>query len=466
MKNLKQLFSFQRASVFLLALPYLAFNWADIKFSPFFSFTQLTLALFCLFIFDTFIKWILTRLNNKLEAIITMVIVFISIIFFYGFYITDFFRNSIHQHLNILIRGRIIIMVLMVIFSFLVIHLRNIIFSYIYFNIFLILFSSINFISAIKNSNQNLIREFKSNYIHISDTISAIKPIILIICDEYNSPDGLFKVYKDSSVYQFSEELINNGWIVKNSFYTYEKSTIHSLSSLFNFNLSTSQNYGQEQIANIGFSKFNNATIADSFKQKGVNVYNFGIFDLGEYKALSGNLYRYPKTFFEYLMLHSSFFLIKDNTGNFNKNGFFSNFYPMELHNKYIFNDMLDSLKKNKNPQTFIYTHLYMPHRPMQFTPEFPLRTEYNLNNYTAFWNFTNTKLTVLLNSLIKENKFKIILTGDHGYRGDKSVNSNYTFVAFYGFEKTDIENVESVQDLGSLINCNYPFFNDSLELK
>ena len=117
---------------------------------------------------------------------------------------------------------------------------------------------------------------------------------------------------------------------------------------------------------------------------------------------------------------------------------------------------MPDSLNKIKNTRTFIYTHLFMPHIPMQFKTEFPLRTEFNLNNYTAYWNFTNTKLTGLLIALIKENKYKIILTGDHGYRGDKRVNPNNTFTAFYGFGQAEIDSVKSVQDLGSLINGSY----------
>jgi hypothetical protein len=117
---------------------------------------------------------------------------------------------------------------------------------------------------------------------------------------------------------------------------------------------------------------------------------------------------------------------------------------------------MPDSLNKNKNKRMFIYAHLFMPHGPMQFNPEFTLRKEFNLNNYTDYWNFTNTKLSRLLKSLIRENKYKIILSGDHGYRDDKRVNPNYTFTAFYGFEETAIESVKSVQDLGSLINGTY----------
>jgi hypothetical protein len=57
-----------------------------------------------------------------------------------------------------------------------------------------------------------------------------------------------------------------------------------------------------------------------------------------------------------------------------------------------------------------------------------------------------------MLTTLIKENKFRIILTGDHGYRGDNRINPHYTFAAFYGFDQVSIDKIQSVQDLGSLI--------------
>ena len=53
-------------------------------------------------------------------------------------------------------------------------------------------------------------------------------------------------------------------------------------------------------------------------------------------------------------------------------------------------------------------------------------------------------------------NVEKVFLTGDHGYRGDKKINPNNTFGAFYGFDKKSVETISSVQDLGSLINSYY----------
>jgi hypothetical protein len=155
-------------------------------------------------------------------------------------------------------------------------------------------------------------------------------------------------------------------------------------------------------------------------------------------------------------MIHTIYYTIKSNTGNFNESGLASSYYPMETHNRYIFKHLFDTLSTINYPKTFVYTHLYMPHRPMQYKPSFPIRTVNNIINYKAYWNFTNQKLEPLLTALIKENKFRIILTGDHGYRSDKRINPHYTFAAFYGFNQESIDKINSVQDLGSLINGSF----------
>jgi len=127
----------------------------------------------------------------------------------------------------------------------------------------------------------------------------------------------------------------------------------------------------------------------------------------------------------------------------------------MDEHHKFIFNNFKNDISKIKNKIFFAYIHLYMPHAPLQFKPDFQL-LNVSTNNYYAYWKFTNKKLDSLLNSLILEDKFRIILTGDHGYRGDKRIDPHYTFTAFYGFDSTSIEYINSVQDIGSLINSSY----------
>jgi len=302
------------------------------------------------------------------------------------------------------------------------------------------------------NTNEKIKEEFKSSLVSIPPNNINVKPILLVICDEYTSPDDLYNVYKDSSIYNFSNELTSKGWIVKNSFYSYEISTIHSLSSLFNFNLSKNKEYKKEEIANISASKLTHAIITDSLEKKKVEIINFGIFHIGKYPYLN-RLYLYPTSFFEDIMIHTIYYTIKSNTGKLNKSGFTSSYYPMETHNKYIFNHLADTLNTLTNNKTFAYIHLFMPHSPMQYKPDFSIRTENNILNYKAYWDFTNHKLNTLLTDLIRGNKYRIILTGDHGYRSEKRIDPQYTFCAFYGFNQETIDKINSVQDLGSLIN-------------
>ena len=97
-----------------------------------------------------------------------------------------------------------------------------------------------------------------------------------------------------------------------------------------------------------------------------------------------------------------------------------------------------------------------MPHFPYTYKGEFNNRSNKNTNTYFEFWKFTNNKLEIFLNELVKSNKFRIILSGDHGFRGESRINPNNTFAAFYGFSKQDLNSIRSVQDLGNLIYACY----------
>ena len=455
MKKIKTLLDFKKVSVFLIALPYLTFNFEIIISSPFYSFTELIMILSGLLFIDVFVKWALLKLNYKLYKTLSLFIVFISILFFYGFYLTIYIQKEIQDQFLYLIRGRIIIESSLAIFILLIFILKNKCINFKYVNVFLIILSLITIFTSVTNTKGKRKEEFKSSFVSLPLNNNPVKPILLIISDEYTSPDDLYQIYKDSNIYEFSSELVNKGWIAKNSFYSYETSTIHSLSSLFNFNLSKNKNYSKEKIANIGASKLANAIIADSLEKKKVAIINFGIFHIGK-KTYLNRLYPYPNSFFEDVMLQTIYYTVKYYTGNFNESGLAISYFPFEKHNKYIFNHLVDTLSTINQPRKFIYAHLFMPHSPLQYNPSFPIRTLNNLNNYKAYWNFTNQKLNQLLTSLIKENKYRIILTGDHGYRGDKRINPHYTFSAFYGFNRESIDKVQTVQDLGSLIYCGF----------
>jgi hypothetical protein len=142
-------------------------------------------------------------------------------------------------------------------------------------------------------------------------------------------------------------------------------------------------------------------------------------------------------------------------SGVIKNSGNIKNDYPFEIHNKNVLNKLNKLNISNLNNNTFLYAHLFLPHNPFVFSPEFRFK-KLNTSNYISFWKFTNTKMISLLNNLSKENKFRIIVTGDHGYRSEIRINPNNTFAAFWGFEKRDVELIKSVQDIGSLINGYY----------
>jgi hypothetical protein len=452
-KKLKELLSLERASVLFISLPYFTFNYEHIANSPFFSLPQLLLIIIGLCAIDLSVKWLINFLTNKKAQLFSILIIYFVILFFYGVYISDYFQKIINNQFNIMIRGRSIIEISILFFLGFIIAIRKYSFYYKYLNIFFLFFSITTLAHSIQTKKQKPPLAFKNNYIKVAKTDTSNKPVILIITDEYNSPDGLYKVLKDSSIYLFSNQLSEQGWIVNNSFYSYEKSTIHSLSSMFNYNLSKKYNYGTQEVVDIGSSKLMHAAIADSFTKKDINIINFGIFHIGKSQFLT-NMYMYSQNFVEDVFFNTIYYKLHNN--KIKVSGFAKSYYPSEPHNKYIFNNLLDTLKQSKQQKIFAYVHLLLPHSPFQFMPEFQLRSENNIINYYAFWNFTNKKLKPLLGQLINGNKYRIILTGDHGFRNDKRINPHYTFTAFYGFEKNSLDSLKSVQDLGSLVYGSY----------
>jgi len=347
------------------------------------------------------------------------------------------------------IRGRILFFIL-ILFSLILIFKIKLKF-YKYLNIFFTFFSLINLLYLKEHTSNNNI-SLKNNYKKINNHFIVKKPIILIICDMYSSPEELNKIFEDSSsIYSFSNKLKSNKWIIKNNFESYESETIHSLSSLLNFNLSINNNLHLISTEELANKYLLNAHIYDSLMFKKVNIINFGIFDIGKSKPLN-HLYNYPKNIYDVFFKNTSYNQIKSNTLNFNNIGFSNNFYPTEFHNKYIIENLADSLASFSYSNTFVYVHLWMPHPPYIFSPNFKLKNA-NTINYKSYWDFTNLKMDTLLLSLTKSNKYRIIFTGDHGLRDDIRINPFKTFAAFYGFDKKILNEVKSVQDIGSLIN-------------
>lgn len=442
-------------SILLVTLVYFIYYWNSVYNSIFYNSTMITAYALILIIIQ-FLIFLMYK-KNKYLNIITIVFFTASIVFWHGAHVVNWINNwQIIKFKHQIIRGRLILIFFSSILFLLeyIIHLKKPILIYAQ-NVFLGILCMLLMIFNFKtNTNKRNIHSFNNGYLQINtiERKNESKPIVLILTDEYNSPNDLVTFFKDSSIGDFSKHLKKNGWVIKNSFYSNEISTIHSLSSMFNFNLSNSKLYSSVSINEIGSEKLMKAELSDSLGKRNVEILNYGIFDFGKSKPIN-RLYYYPKNLLETVVYNSIYPFVFNNTGELKIEGFQNSYYPMEKHNKFIFNTLIDTLISSKNKKQFVYVHLFMPHAPMVYDNTFKFRDN-NLENYLAFWKFTNNKLYPLLDSIIKLNKYRIILTGDHGYRSSmKNIDPHYTFGAFYGFDENDVHKILSVQDLGSLIN-------------
>lgn len=438
---------FNKPSLFIIILPYIIISWSNIYKTGFFSYSKLVILFFVVLILDL-LFYRITIINNYFLRFFSILFVNIFILFFYGV----IFFPSMSNNLNILLGINIFSVKWFFVFSFILIFtlLTKVPKVYKFINIFSLILFFLVFCNKILDKNKilNNINRLKNNPTEIVVQNIIQKPIILLITDEYASPDEIFKVVKNNSVYSYSAELNKMGFSTKNNFYSYETSTIHSISSLFNYNLSRKKDYNNNEIVNIATYKLLENDLYDSIKSKKCKIINFGIFDFGNMKPYT-QLYNYPTSFLHQFLLNSSFFLFKFRVDGLTSKKINKISYLSEEHNKFIFRKTSDTIKVNK---TFLYAHLFMPHSPFVYNSEFNYKTN-TTNNYISYWQFTNKKLLVLLKNLIKKNKYRIIISGDHGYRLDRRINPYYTFAAFYGFDKNDVNKINSVQDIGSLIN-------------
>jgi hypothetical protein len=448
----KWIFNINKASFLLIVIPYLGFNWQELYNSPFFSFNSFFILISILILIEIGVKILLNKLIKK-EWYISIFVSSFFIIFFYGNYPVDPIFNLFNKNWGIIIRGKsivIFILIGIILFQYYWIIQRNK--TYKFFNIFLIIFSIITFISGHnpnKNIENNVITSRKID-LSSSHIKSEIKPIILIIADEYNSPYNLYTLFNDSSLFDFSKQLIKSNWIVNNNSYSNETSTIHSIASIFNYNLSLDTNYKKRSMEYIWYHFLKKSTLIEELYQKKVQFINYGIFDLNDKRAFS-HLYIYPKNFTEQFLLYSCYLFAKRSSINFNGKKLSGKNEIIMEHNKYfVYNS--SELLKNIKTNSFAYIHLFMPHAPLQFEPEFKRKELKNICDYKEYWNFSNRKILSLLKGLTKSNQYRIILTGDHGLRG-MPTDPHSTFTAYYGFDSLSVSKIKSVQDLGILIN-------------
>jgi hypothetical protein len=475
-KNTGTLWDLNKASFLMVVLPYIGFNWRELFESPYYSLGQTGIVLLVLIGIELTFTHLVKKMG-KYEKLLSVLFICFTILFFYGNNIVIPIYQYVTKSLQIYIKEKVLFIIISFILLFILHYLlakKNL---WKVFNVFLGIYFLVNIFST-RNLNIAIIPPIDSiqnGYKHISESLSSDKndnkngnenqdgyrsqdqkPIILIVLDEYSSPDELYKIVKDSSIYNFSSALKIKGWEVRNSSYTYESSTIHSISSLFNFNLSKDSLYDKQNTETIVSKKMLKTALLDSLNSKGVAFNNYGIFHIGNTKPLT-QLYLYPINFTEHFLIRTTYAEEKNKSGNFKFKNLIKSYGNIFEHNAYILNNLPTILRENKNKKSFTYLHLFIPHAPFYYGEEFPVKHVINFENYFSFWKFANTKIEALLDSINKQGDYKIIITGDHGNRrNEHKENYHYSFTAFKGFDSLALKQIESIQDIGLLINAGF----------
>jgi hypothetical protein len=435
-------------SITLLTLPYLIYYLPEFLESNFFKISFYLGYIALLFSIDILIRKL--KYNIKIKLITDFIIWSLCLYIFYGFILTEKIQSFIISQFDFIIRGRFISIIWIFAIILVAIFLKPQ--KYYFINTFLIILISVNLIySGVKlfqkKKEKNITLQVKNISKH--KLKPYLKPIILIILDEYSSPNELFKITTDSALFDFSKSLKKNTWVTRDNSFSYEVSTIHSLGSIFNYNLSNNNIYSSIPVNNIS-NYFISPNLINDLETNNIKFINWGIFELKDLKPLT-RLYFYPKNIIELIFQYSAIYNIIGNT-NLSFKGLDPNYYPMAYHNKWLFENLTDSLKKIKEP-AYIYTHFFMPHAPIHYFNEFVSTEKNSTLKYIEYWKFTNKKLRPILKRL--GNHYRIILTGDHGFRGNRNINAHNTFSAFLGFTNKELENLKSVQDFGKIVFSN-----------
>jgi len=333
------------------------------------------------------------------------------------------------------------------------------------------------------SNKEGLINELKPSFEWDNKNYNkSNKPIVLIILDELPSSTEIFKFSQDSIDFKLGKELSKMGFFIKDPFMSVSTHTRYSIPSILNFNLHTSEKIKVlEKNSKLRTADedmiylIERNLLADSLNTKSISSFSYGLLPFKNSSSLVSN-FKYPwgtnnddiaflKNYaFINLALKSSSF------GFFYKLYNRKSVYGSEKDNfrKQVINELSSGEFLNN---TFYYFHLYMPHYPFSYFDEYPLEGKAenlrgeDFNNYMAsnrylleyieYSRFSTEKILKIL-SLDKFEDCRIIITGDHGFRGTaqnaEEINPHLTSIYTKGFREKDIETLKSVQDLSYLI--------------
>lgn len=273
--------------------------------------------------------------------------------------------------------------------------------------------------------------------------------VILLVTDEFHSPDELFKTSHDPRIPKFVSRLKSKGWVLKNTFQTKELSSIHSITSMLDYNLSYDSTFSKTNILDLFPKYLIHSELIQDIQITGSKFINLSIFDIVETKPLT-RLYLYPKNFVELMATNSYYFEVFRDVI---MEKLLYETPAIQYHNQFIYNHLKDTANSLSYIPTLIYSHLLVQHRPYYYVNRISANDTL-FHSYVEFWNKSANKLEILMDELLTANNYKVIVTGSHGYKHlPNKLDPHNTFSAFYGFDSSELVGINSVQDLGILIH-------------
>ena len=298
---------------------------------------------------------------------------------------------------------------------------------------------------------------------NFDNIVAKDSPVILIILDELSSSQEIYNYTKDSIDFDFDKKLNQIGFQTFSDFNSLSIKTTLSMPSIFNFNLHNSkETFLYEEDVFNGYSErnliysmfqesFRKNALVDSLEKKGVKVTSYGHLNFdGHEKTLNNHLLNKATdqknmNIIDKVLAITLYGFIDKKIQGPDK--------PYWELNKEVLSK-LSSVSLDKN--NFYFFHLYAPHWPYSYFDEhYEDESLGDLDNHVLFKRFFLTKLLGVLNDS-KFNASRIIITGDHGYRFDPTIDKTKTSLYIKGYD--NIKDVKSfvVQDLGYLINASF----------
>ena len=298
--------------------------------------------------------------------------------------------------------------------------------------------------------------EYKTSNLEIR---KSDDPVILILMDGLSSSEEIFKHTNDSIDLKLDFYLENQGYEIIANAKTESLRTTISVPSLFNFNLHNS--IDRDSIENIdkglqtidGLQDiFHENLLVDSLLKRSIKPYSFGI---GEFtRGINNDNFCYlwgdscDNSTLEFMMKKT---IVKTIIHGLDRDT-----EKIDLFRKNSLEQLENLVPEQKS---FYYFHLFFPHDPYSYYEEYPnvklnyftISEEEYLSEHIKYKRWFVDKFIDLLENADFRNS-RIIITGDHGFRHNKSIAPELTNIYLKGYNLIDANSDMTVQHMGNII--------------